>query len=120
MSSQSTCAIGSVLIFLLASASVPAQDLCTAGPAAINTQKSLVFTDPAQLADVSLPAAKFGFQRTIDRILETMPFGPMEKTPQTREAFVQSLLNSLLVTERVNLANGLRMRLSSRPGEANI
>jgi hypothetical protein len=114
------CAIGSAAVLVLASASVTAEDLCQAGPAAINTQKSMVFTDKNVLSDLDQPAAKFGFQRTIDRILETMPFGPMEKTAETREFFVQTMLNSLLVTERVNLASGLRMRLSSRPGEANI
>src|SRR5687768_12125723 len=111
-----TRAASTAAILVIASPPVAAQDQCTAGPAAINTQKSLVFTDQSALSDVSQPGAKFGFQRTIDRILETMPFGPMEKTPQTREFFVQTMLNSLLATERVNLASGLRMRLSSRPG----
>jgi hypothetical protein len=116
----STRGVGSVAMFALASASAVAEDLCTAGPAAIAMQKSMVVTDQALLSDVTQPGSKFGFQRTINRVLETMPFGPMEKTAETREFFVQTMLNSLLATERVNLASGLRMRLSSRPGEANL
>jgi hypothetical protein len=112
--------IGGASILALTAGAVVADDLCTAGPNGITIEKSMVVTDDGLLSNPDAPNEKFGLERTLNRILATMPFGPMEQSAEAREFLLQSMLNSLTVTERVNLASGLRMRVSPRPAEAAL
>lgn len=85
-------------------------------PTPLNVQqlKRVTIKDPAIFA-----LQDFSLQRTIGKILESKG-GAAANTQAAREAFLQSMLDSLNATSLVNPVSGLAEQLTPRTGEASL